>query len=155
MFLHLLSLRVSLRWTLRIRVFFLGYLAADLLAVDVLVPGLRQAGSLQGLGSLSEDSEPLYASALAGQRAAHTRCLAPLRLPWLPRTPLASHHPLRFAFPALASLASSAPPPQQRPGPPQAGMKGYQGQGCEGRRGRASRASRGRWGVAGCRRGRA
>lgn len=72
LFLHQLSLRVSPWRTLRIGVFFLWYLSADLLAMGVLVPGRRQADSLQGLGRLSEDSEPLHASAPAGQRVAHT-----------------------------------------------------------------------------------
>lgn len=112
LFLHPFRLRVSPRRTLQISVFFLGCLSADLLALGVLVPELRQARSLQGLGRLSEDSEPPHASAPAPAAQSAQRTLAvsllssfpsshgldwPLTthssspfLPWLP-TP-ARHH---------------------------------------------------------------
>lgn len=117
MFLHPLSLRVSPPRTLRISA-FLGCLSADLRALGVRVSGRTQAGSLQRLGRRSEDSEPPLESAPTGAaRSAHSLSRSS-RLPWLPRTRLASHHPLGFAFPALASHTSSAPPPQPRPDTP-------------------------------------
>lgn len=160
MFLHPFRLCVSPRRTLQIGVFFLGCLSANLLALGVLVPELRQARSLQGLGRLSEDSETPHASApaQAAQSAQRTLAVSLLSSSQAPTDSTGLSPPTRvrlsyLGFPHQLGTAATAASRHSRPA--QAGLKGCLGQRCAGRRGRAARASQGRWGVAGYGRGRA
>lgn len=122
LFLHPFRLRVSPRRTLQISVSFLGCLSADLLALGVLVRELRQARSLQGLGRLSEDSEPPHASAPArAAQSAQQRTLAVSLLSSFPSShgldwPLTTHSSSPFLpwlpTPARHRRHSRVPPLQ-------------------------------------------